>query len=176
VSKPGLVPTAVAAILERDLQTLRREVESYPDEQSLWQLVPGVTNTAGTLTLHLTGNLQHYVGARLGGTGYIRDRPAEFARRGVSRAELMGEIEAARSAVRTSLAKLTDQQLAADYPEAIAGVRVATGEYLLHLTTHFAYHLGQLDYHRRIVTGSESGVGAMRPAELSSVRPPGTGA
>lgn len=175
MSQPGLVPAAVAAIFERDLQTLRRELESYPDEESLWQPVRGVTNTAGTLALHLTGNLQHYLGAQLGGTGYVRDRAAEFARRGVPRAELLREIEAARSAARVGLALLSDQQLGADYPEIIAGVRVATGEYLLHLTTHFAFHLGQLDYHRRMVTGNESGVGAMRPAELSSVRPTGAG-
>lgn len=173
---PGLVPTAVGSILERDLQALRREVEAYPDEHSLWERVPGIPNTAGTLVLHLTGNLQHYLGARLGGTGYVRDRATEFARRDVPRAELLREIDAARAAVRTGLADLSDTQLSADYPETIAGVRVATSEYLVHLTTHFAYHLGQLDYHRRVVTGSESGVGAMRPAELSSVRPAGAGA
>jgi uncharacterized protein DUF664 len=170
------LPAAIAAILDRDLQALRREIEAYPDERALWRAVPGITNTAGTLVLHLTGNLQHYLGARLGGTGYVRDRAAEFARRDVPRAELFGEIEAARSAVRVGLARLSDAQLAADYPETIAGVRLATGEYLVHLTTHFAYHLGQLDYHRRVVTGNETGVGAMRPAELSSVRPMGAGA
>jgi DinB family protein len=176
VSRSDMMPAAIAAILDRDLQALRREVEAYPDERSLWQGVPGITNTAGTLVLHLTGNLQHYLGARLGRTGYVRDRPAEFARRDVPRAELLREIDAARSAVRVGLADLSDAQLAAEYPEAIAGVRLATGEYLVHLTTHFAYHLGQLDYHRRVVTGNESGIGAMRPAELSSVRPTGAGA
>ena len=170
-----MLPAAIAAILDRDLQALRREVEAYPDERSLWQAVPGILNTAGTLVLHLTGNIQHYLGARLGGSRYVRDRPAEFARRDVPRAELLREIDAARSAVRVGLANLSDGQLAADYPEAIAGVRLATGEYLMHLTTHFAYHLGQLDYHRRVVTGNESSVGAMRPAELSSVRPTGAG-
>jgi uncharacterized damage-inducible protein DinB len=176
VSTSAMGPAAIASILERDLQALRREVEAYPDERSLWQRMPGITNTAGTLVLHLTGNLQHYLGARLGGTGYVRDRPAEFARRDVPRAELLREIDAARSAVRAGLADLSEAQLAADYPETIAGAKVATGEYLVHLTTHFAYHLGQLDYHRRIVSGNESGVGAMRPAELSSVRPMGAGA
>jgi uncharacterized damage-inducible protein DinB len=171
-----MLPAAIAAILDRDLQALRREVEAYPDERSLWQAVPGVINTTGTLVLHLAGNIQHYLGARLGGTGYVRDRAAEFARRDVPRAELLREIAAARSAVRASLANLSDGELAADYPEAIAGVRLATGEYLVHLTTHFAYHLGQVDYHRRVVTGNEHGVGAMRPADLSSARPTGAGA
>jgi len=80
---------ALAAMLDRDLATLRREVEAYPDERDLWREVPGVPNVGGTLVLHLTGNLQHYFGARLAGTGYVRDRPAEFARRNVPRPELL---------------------------------------------------------------------------------------
>lgn len=163
--------SAIAAILERDLSTLRREVEAYPEERALWNEVPGLTNVAGTLVLHLAGNLQHYFGARLGRTGYVRDRAAEFARRDVSRAELLREIEAAREAVKAGMARLTESQLEAEFPESIGGSRLITGEYLLHLTTHFAYHLGQVDYHRRVVTGSPTGVGAMRPAELSSARP-----
>jgi hypothetical protein len=175
VSQSGMLPAAIAAILDRDLQALRREVEAYPDDRALWQSVPGIINTAGTLVLHLTGNVQHFLGARLGGTAYVRDRPAEFARREVPRAELLREIDAARAAVRKGLSRLSDAELAADFPEVIAGDRFATGDYLVHLATHFAYHLGQLDYHRRLITGSESGVGAMRAKELSSARPAATG-
>lgn len=170
-----MMPAAIAAILDRDLQALRREVEAYPDDRALWQPVPGIINTAGTLVLHLTGNVQHFLGTRLGGTDYVRDRPAEFARRDVPRAELLQEIETARVAVRQGLDRLPEAQLAADFPEVIAGDRFATGDYLVHLATHFAYHLGQLDYHRRVVTGHESGVGAMRTKELVSARPVATG-
>jgi uncharacterized damage-inducible protein DinB len=165
-----LVKSAVGSILDRDLATLRREVEAYADERDLWRTAPGISNTAGTLVLHLTGNLQHYLGAVLGGTGYLRDRPAEFARRGVPRAELIQEIEAARRAVKAGLDRLPTAQLIADYPEAVAGASVATGEFLIHLTTHFAYHLGQVDYHRRTVAGNTDPVGAMRAGELSSAR------
>ncbi|MFL5402172.1 MAG: DinB family protein [Gemmatimonadales bacterium] len=165
------LPAGLAAILDRDLATLRREVEAYPDERDLWREVPGIANVAGTLVLHLTGNLQYYVGALLGGTGYVRDRPAEFARRNVSRSELLEEIAAARSAVKTGLSGLSDERLTADFPETIAGSRIMTGEYLIHLATHFAYHLGQLDYHRRVATGVAKGLDAMRPGELSSARP-----
>ena len=132
-----------------------------------------MANVAGTLVLHLAGNIQHYIGARLGATGYIRDRAAEFARRGVPRSELVREIEAARTAVRAALSGATSLDPDADYPEIVGGVKVATGEYLVHLTTHFAYHLGQIDYHRRIVTGQGTAVDAMRPAELSSARQAG---
>ena len=125
---------------------------------------------AGTLVLHLAGNLQHYLGARLGQTGYLRDRPAEFARRDVTRSDLLRQIEAARAAVKTALSGALPPDLEAEFPEPIAGKRVGTGDYLVHLTTHFAYHLGQIDYHRRVVTGAAFAVDAMRPAELSSAR------
>jgi uncharacterized damage-inducible protein DinB len=170
------VVSAIQAIFERDLRALRREIEAYPDERELWRAVPGMANVAGTLALHLTGNLQHYIGAILGETGYVRNRPAEFARRDVPRAELLREIEAARAAVKAGLARVSDAGLADDFPEIIVGTKVATGEYLMHLATHFAYHLGQLDSHRRVVTGGGSSVGAVNPAELRSARAVGTDA
>ena len=162
---------AVAAMLDRDLQTLGREVEAYPDDDALWQVPEGAPNSAGTLVLHLTGNLQHFFGARLGGTGYVRDRPAEFAARGVSRAVLLGQIEAARAAVRTAARQIDDAAVRQDFPEIVGGVRVTMGEYLVHLVSHFTYHLGQVDYHRRLVTRDRRGVDALRVVELSSARP-----
>jgi uncharacterized protein DUF664 len=160
----------VAAILDRDLRTLRRELEAYPDERQIWQEVPGLPNTAGTLALHLAGNLQHYVGARWAGTGYVRNRDAEFARRGVSRSELVAEVERARAVVAAALPRVPAEALGQDYPELIAESHIRTDEYLVHLCAHFTYHLGQLDAHRRIVTGASAGVGAVRPAELGSAR------
>lgn len=160
----------MAAIFERDLSALRREVEAYPDERALWQEVPGISNVAGTLVLHLAGNLQHYLGARLGQTGYVRDRSAEFARRNVPRSELLRQLEAARAAVKAGLSGAVAPALDAEFPETVGGKRVATGDYLVHLATHFAYHLGQIDYHRRVVTGAALAVDAIRPSELSSAQ------
>jgi hypothetical protein len=157
--------------LDRDLATLLREVEAYPNDSDLWREVPGIANVGGTLALHLAGNVQHYFGARLANTAYVRDRTAEFSRRNVSRSELIREIEAAHAAVKAARGLLDPTQLAAEFPEVIGGSRVQTGDYLVHLASHFAYHLGQLDYHRRVVTGVNSNVGAMRPADLSSARP-----
>ena len=161
----------VAAVLDRDLRALSREIAAYADERDLWRLAPGVPNSAGTLALHLAGNVQHYLGARLGGTGYVRDRPAEFAERGVPRAELLARVEAARAAVQAAANAVVD--VSADFPEIISDRRIVTADYLLHLCSHFAFHLGQLDYHRRFVTGDAAGVGAVRPAELGSARPAG---
>lgn len=167
---PSAFAADLAALLDRDLRTLRRELEAYPDERDIWREVPGLPNSAGTLALHLAGNIQHYVGARFGATGYVRNREAEFGRRGVPRAELVAEIERARSAVRTGLERLDPNVIDETYPEIIVQSRIRTGDYLVHLCAHFAYHLGQLDAHRRIVTGNAGGVGALRPAELGSAR------
>jgi hypothetical protein len=170
-TKPASLLVSIAAILDRDLATLLREVEAYPDERDLWREVPGIANVGGTLVLHLAGNLQHYFGTRLANTGYVRDRPAEFARRNVPRSELVREIGAARAAVKAACAAVNPTQLSAEFPEVIGGFRVQTADYLVHLAVHFAYHLGQLDYHRRVVTGVNTSVEAVRPADLSSARP-----
>jgi hypothetical protein len=167
---PAALAADLAAILDRELRTLRRELEAYPDERQIWQAVPGLANTAGTLALHLAGNLQHYVGARWGGTGYVRNRDAEFARRDVPRAELIAEIEQARTAVAAGLGAVRPQELDAEFPELIGGCRVRAGDFLVHTAMHFAYHLGQVDSHRRVVTGNADGVGALRPADLGSAR------
>ena len=170
-SSSNSLVSAIRCIFERDLRALRREVEAYPDDALLWQNVPGLPNVAGTLVLHIAGNLQHFLGARLGGTAYVRHRDAEFARRGAARALLLSEIDAAGHAIAAGFSGLTDAQLSDEFPEVIGAMRFTTGDYLMHLTTHFAYHLGQVDYHRRAVTGSDHAVGAMRTAELSSATP-----
>lgn len=164
-----LVPSVIA-ILDRDLRALRREIEAYPDEDSLWLKPAGVPNSAGTLALHLAGNLQHYLGARLGGTGYVRDRPAEFARRNVPRIEILQEIEAARKSLAAAESRLGESDLTGDFPDIIRNLRLETGDYLIHLVSHFTFHLGQIDYHRRMVTGHSHGVNAVRTAELRSAR------
>jgi len=161
-----MLRTVVRAILCRELGAVRRSVEAYPDDASLWEERPGLPNVGGTLVLHIAGNLPHYVGAVLGGSGYRRDRDAEFARRGVARDELLAEIDEASRAVERGLTLLTDEALATQYPERIAGRTVTTGDYLVHLACHLAYHLGQLDYHRRVVSGDRRGVGAISPADL----------
>jgi hypothetical protein len=167
---PVVFAADLAAMLDRDLRALRRELEAYPDERQIWQPVPGLPNTAGTLALHLAGNLQHYVGARWGGTGYVRNREVEFARRDVPRAELIAEIEQARAAVAAGLGAVREGELGAELPELVGGCRVRIGDFLVHTAVHLAYHLGQVDSHRRVVTGNGEGVGAVRPAELGSAR------
>ncbi|HVF30422.1 MAG TPA: DUF1572 family protein [Pyrinomonadaceae bacterium] len=135
----------------RDLNKLREEIDHFSDEGDLWKVSEGVTNSAGNLCQHLTGNLQHFFGAVLGGTGYVRDREAEFAAKGKTRADLLADIEAAETSVIDTLAKLTVDDLGRDYPIEVYGSPMTTAYFLTHLSTHFNYHLGQINYHRRLI-------------------------
>jgi uncharacterized damage-inducible protein DinB len=145
----------------RDAMTLRDELAAYPEEQQIWALPVGTKNSAGTLALHLCGNLQHYIGALFGRTGYLRDRAAEFSRRHVPRADLLAECDAALEAVARGFAALGDDALREPFPDQLGGARLPTGLALLHLATHLAYHLGQIDYHRRLVTGQYGEIKAL---------------
>ena len=163
--------SSIGAMLARELRTLQRELLAYPDEREIWAAPPGLPNTAGSLALHAAGNLQHFIGTVLGRTGYVRDRDAEFQRRDVPRVELVRELEAAIEAVQRTLPALPEGALQDWYPLPVANRRLRTGDFLAHLAVHLAYHLGQVDYHRRTVTGLGDSVGAVAPAELWSARP-----
>jgi hypothetical protein len=163
-------PEWIGQLIVRDLKGLERELEGYPDDATIWREIPGITNTAGTLALHLAGNLQHFVGARLGGTGYVRDRPSEFSRRGVSRAELVEGIHAARSAVEKTLTRDRSIDWNAPFPDPLGGYTIATGDFLIHLASHLAYHLGQVDYHRRVATGQTTSITQVSQASLATAR------
>lgn len=146
----------LSRLLVRDLEAFGREVGLVPDEATLWKTLPGVGNSIGTLTLHVCGNLQHFVGAVLGGSGYVRDREAEFGRRDATREELQREIAAAVEAVRSTLVKVDVATLERDYPLQVGGVTLPTGRFLVHLATHLAFHLGQAGYLRRVLTGNSA--------------------
>jgi uncharacterized damage-inducible protein DinB len=141
----------LAEIYERDLDKLKAEMDAFSDEADLWKTAEGITNSAGTLCLHLTGNLQHFFGAVLGDSGYVRYRDAEFALRNVPRSEMIADIEDAKEIVLATLAGLTEDDLDKPYPVEVFGHPMTTGYFLTHLSTHFNYHLGQVNYHRRLL-------------------------
>jgi uncharacterized damage-inducible protein DinB len=150
----------------REVAALGRELDLYPGETSLWKELPGLPNSAGTLFLHLAGNLQHFLGATLGRTGYVRDREAEFTNRGVPRETIKKELEQARQAILTTFSKLDESMLGELFPARKQGMELSTQQMLFHLLSHLAYHLGQIDYHRRAVTGDASSANTLPLAEL----------
>jgi len=164
------VAAHLRALFIRELRALRRELDAYPDDASVWAIPPGISNSCGTLVLHLAGNVRLYVGHVIGEVTYERDRPREFAARDLSRDELRRELDASIGAVERAMSRLTDDVLQREFPLAIGAVRVNTQEFLLHCAVHLGYHLGQVDYHRRLTTQSGT-VATVAPAELSSARP-----
>jgi hypothetical protein len=148
----SMLVQSVLQVLTRDLERLRNEVEQYPTEADLWKDIPGITNPGGVLAAHCAGNLRHFVGGLLGGSGYVRDRAAEFSRRDRSRAELLEGLSAAEREVGSALARLPESALAKEFPETVGGMTRSTGDQLVVLVAHLAYHLGQVNYHRRVVS------------------------
>tara|TARA_R110002050_G_scaffold56512_1_gene127026 strand:- start:127054 stop:127497 length:444 start_codon:yes stop_codon:yes gene_type:complete len=138
-------------LLNRDLNKLKLEIESYQNETLIWAVDKNITNCAGNLCLHIVGNLNTYIGAVIGKTGYVRNRDAEFSLKNVSRTELLGQIDNVISVINRSLVNLTQEDLDKEYPLQVFKEKTTTSYFLIHLTTHLAYHLGQVNYHRRLL-------------------------
>ena len=139
-------------IYERDLNNLKKEINLYSDETKLWVLKDGITNSAGNLTLHLIGNLNHFFGATLDNNGFVRDRDSEFSLKNVLREDLNARIDEALAVVKQTLNHLSDADFAKDYPLTFQEKTVKTDFFLVHLATHLTYHLGQINYHRRLIS------------------------
>ena len=128
-----------------------KEIQDYTNEESLWKVTQGINNCGGNLALHLIGNLNHFIGAILGDTGYIRDRDAEFSKKDVPQATLIKQIEETIKMVDEVLSHLPEDQLDKTYPIEVLKRPMTTGEFILFLYGHLSYHLGQINYHRRIL-------------------------
>ena len=141
----------LSAIFERDLNKVKLEIEQYRDENKIWIIDKGILNSAGNLCLHLIGNLNTYIGKELGGTNYVRNRDLEFSQKNVPRPELVKQVESTITVVKNSLEKLTRDNLEKTYPLKVFENTMSTEYFLVHLSAHLAYHLGQINYHRRLL-------------------------
>jgi hypothetical protein len=149
----------VRRLLVRELQAFAREVELFPDDESLFRTAPGVTNSAGNLALHVCGNLQHFVGAVLGGTGYVRNRDLEFRARSGRRADIARDLHHTAAVVTKTLDELAPEAVERPYPQPVADLQLPCRLFLIHLAVHLSFHLGQAGYLRRIVTGDSRSSG-----------------
>ena len=138
------------SLFNRDLNKLKVEIKLYENENQLWVTDKNISNAAGNLCLHLIGNLNTYIGAQIGKTGYIRNRPLEFSLKDIPKSELIKKIEDTIVVVNNALDILTEEDLNKIYPEIVFEKEMTTGFFLVHLATHLAYHLGQINYHRRL--------------------------
>ncbi len=146
-----MIKESLLEIFERDLNKLITEINAYKDENNLWLIKEGISNSAGNLCLHLIGNLNHFIGAVLGNSGYVREREKEFSLKNIPRKELISNLEKTIAVVKTSLTNLPEAEMEKLFPLEVFGKPMTTGFMLVHLTTHLTYHLGQINYHRRLL-------------------------
>jgi uncharacterized damage-inducible protein DinB len=138
-------------LFHRDLEKLKQEILAYQNESTIWKVEKNISNSAGNLCLHLIGNLNTYIGAVLGNTGYIRHRELEFSLKDVLRLELVQKIEDTLKVIENVLDKVSQEQLEQEYPMQVLATKTTTQYFLIHLLAHLNYHLGQINYHRRLL-------------------------
>jgi uncharacterized damage-inducible protein DinB len=141
----------LSQLFKHDLEILKTEISSFKDEKNIWKISGDIKNSAGNLGLHLCGNLQHFIGGVLGNSGYVRNRDAEFSKKNVPVKELVYEIELTTQVVANTLKELEEEELQRTFPINVFGQETTTGYFLTHLSTHLNYHLGQINYHRRLL-------------------------
>jgi hypothetical protein len=146
-----MVIETVQKIFKRDLEKLKQEIASYRNESNLWKVDKSIANSSGNLCLHLVGNLNAYIGAEIGKTGYVRNRELEFSLKNIPQAQLVKMIEDTIVVVEDGLNKLNENDLEREYPLLVFKEKTSTGYFLIHLTVHLGYHLGQVNYHRRLL-------------------------
>ena len=139
------------AIFTRDLQKLKGEIELYQNEDNLWRTDKAISNSGGNLCLHLIGNLNTYIGKEIGNTGYVRNREFEFSLKDIPAKELINKIDDTIAVVQTALDKVKEDELDKEYPLLVFDKKTSTEYFLVHLVAHLSYHLGQINYHRRLL-------------------------
>lgn len=147
-----MIQSSVSELLLRDISKIQEELLLYRNEGDIWKTPEGISNSAGNLALHVAGNLQHFIGAVLGGSGYVRQRELEFSRKDVPVQEVVNGLEKAKEAVSISMEKLSDSALTEPFPIVVFREGMTTATFLIHLVSHTDYHLGQINYHRRLLT------------------------
>lgn len=143
-----LIPT-LKTLFTRDLTKLKTEIASYQDENAVWRSNQYINNSAGNLCLHIVGNLNTYIGAEIGKSNFVRNRELEFSAKNIPKDVLIEKIEDTITVVNESLDKLTEVDMTKSYPLLVLDTKTTYAFFLVHLSSHLSYHLGQITYHHR---------------------------
>jgi hypothetical protein len=141
----------LVSLFNRDLNKLQVEINSYKDEKKIWLISENIANSGGNLCLHLIGNLKTYIGKEFGKTDYVRNRELEFSAKDVPRTDLIRMIEETIIVINNALENITDETMDTVYPLIVLEEKTTVGYFMVHLATHLNYHLGQINYHRRLL-------------------------
>jgi len=141
----------LASFYERDLRKLVDEIKMFKNEENLWKTHGSITNSSGNLALHIVGGMNFHVGSRLAKTGYIRNRDQEFSKKDVPRLDIIADLEKLIVLINGTLNNLTDDDLKKDFPAPFDGATNSISYVLVTLLAHLNYHLGQVNYLRRML-------------------------
>ena len=144
--------SVITSLFERDLNKLAEEINLYKNEEDLWKIKEGISNSGGNLALHLVGSLNHFIGATLGSTGYIRERDKEFSIKNIPRLQIVQDIKNTIEVINNTLSHLTNEDLKKDFPVPVGNKTSSMSYTLLFFVSHLSYHLGQVNYHRRLIS------------------------
>ena len=144
--------SVITSLFERDLNKLEEEINLYKNEEDLWKIKEGISNSGGNLALHLVGSLNHFIGATLGSTGYIRERDKEFSIKNIPRLQIVQDIKNTIEVINNTLSHLTNEDLKKDFPVPVGNKTSSMSYTLLFFVSHLSYHLGQVNYHRRLIS------------------------
>jgi hypothetical protein len=151
VFEDPMLNITLAEFYERDLRKLIEEVNLFRDEENLWKTTGSVKNSSGNLVLHIIGGLNYLIGATLAHTGYVRDRDQEFVRKGVDRKVLVADLEELILMIHKTLNLLSKEDMESEYPIFFDKPKTSISYVLVQLALHLNYHLGQVNYLRRML-------------------------
>lgn len=147
-----MLTNTLITLFERDIEKVITELSLYENESDIWVIKNKILNSAGNLALHLIGNLNTYIGKEIGKTNYVRDRPLEFSQKNIPRSEIIAQLNATKTVIKQALNSISDKTLEEEYPILVFDQKTSTEYFLVHLATHLSYHLGQINYHRRLIS------------------------
>ena len=141
----------LANFYERDISKLIEEINLFKNEEDLWRTASSVKNSCGNLVLHIIGGMNYLIGTTLAHTEYVRDRDQEFIQKNVERKELVAKLEELITMINQTLNSLTPEQMENEYPIFFDKPKTSVSYVLVQLLAHLNYHLGQVNYLRRIL-------------------------
>jgi uncharacterized damage-inducible protein DinB len=123
-----------------------RELAGPLSDAQFWQKPFSFGNSFGHLVLHLTGNLNYYIGAQIGDTGYVRDRPREFADSSLPpKAETLKRLDEAVAMVLSTIRAQSTEDWSKEYSG--TGTEAKTRlELFMICAAHMQLHIGQMVY------------------------------
>ena len=136
---------------QRDIQRVIDEIALFKDEANIWKICGSTKNSAGNLALHLIGGLNYLIGTNLFHTGYVRNRDAEFTTKGIEKEQLIEQLKELNSMIGKTISSLTEEQLDSSFPIFFDKENATVNYVLTQLLLHLNYHLGQINYLRRIL-------------------------